>query len=90
MKLLLDTTKTLEENAAFYFEKSKKAKKKLEGIEIILENSKKKLQSETEQQEKEQRVYDPLPVKKWYMKFRWFISSDGFLCIGEKMQQRMK
>ena len=83
MKLSLDTTKTLEENAAFYFEKSKKAKKKLVGIEKILNITKKKLLYEQEEK-KEQRVYEAQAQKKWYMKFRWFFSSDGFLCIGGK------
>ena len=83
MKLVLDSTKTPEENATFYFEKSKKAKKKREGIEKILELSKKKLHFEQEEK-KEQHLYDALPPKKWYLKFRWFISSDGFLCIGGK------
>ena len=83
MKLSLDTTKTLEENAAFYFEKSKKAKKKLVGIEKILNITKKKLFYEQEEK-KEQRVYEAQAQKKWYMKFHWFFSSDGFLCIGGK------
>ncbi len=83
MKLILDTAKTLEENAAFYFEKAKKAKKKIEGINKILENTKKKVMYQ-EEEKKEQRVYDAIPQRKWYMKFRWFISSDGFLCIGGK------
>lgn len=83
MKLLLDTTKSLEENATVYFEKSKKAKRKLEGIEKTIELTKKKLLQEKEIQ-KEQKVYLTPPQKKWFMKFRWFISSDGFLCIGGK------
>lgn len=81
MKLLLDTTKSLEENAAVYFEKSKKAKKKLEGIEESISLSKKKLVYQVEEKKEQKSFLEP-PVKKWYMKFRWFISSEGFLCIG--------
>ena len=81
MKLVLDTTKTIEENAAYFFEKAKKAKRKREGIENILTSTQRKIDQQKEYK-KETKVYDPLPSKKWYMKFRWFISSDGFLCIG--------
>ena len=81
MKLVLDTTKSLEENAALYFEKSKKAKRKVEGIEKTIELTKKKMFFE-EEKKQEQKKYVEAPQKKWYMKFRWFISSDGFLCIG--------
>lgn len=81
MKLILDTTKTLEENAALYFERSKKAKGKLKGIAASIALSQKKLKYEVVEP-KEQKKYLEPPQKKWYMKFRWFISSDGFLCIG--------
>ncbi len=81
MKLILDTTKTLEENAASYFERSKKAKRKLDGIAASIALSKKKLEVKVEVK-KEQKKYLEPPQKKWYMKFRWFVSSDGFLCIG--------
>lgn len=82
MKLILDTTKTLEENATFYFEKSKKSKKKIEGLKKAIEITKNKL---TEKKEvKEQHHYIQPSEKKPYMKFRWFISSDGFLCMGGK------
>lgn len=83
MKVILDTTKSLEENASAYFEKSKKAKRKLEGIDKAIEISKKKLLYE-EEVKKEQIKYLSPPTKKWFMKFRWFISSNGFLCIGGK------
>lgn len=88
MKILLDLKKSLEQNASTYFEKSKKAKKKCEGAREALEKShiKKKREAkktsaeldilEKKSQQKKKRE------KKWYEKFRWFISSDGFLVIG--------
>lgn len=83
MKLVIDTTKSLEENAAFYFEKAKKAKRKTEGLNKAIEISKQKLSSMAEEEKQtEQKKYSAPPEKKWYMKFRWFISSNGFLCIG--------
>ncbi len=81
MKLTLDTTKTIEENAALYFEKTKKAKRKLEGIAASIALSEKKLKYEVVEKTEQKKYLEP-PQKKWYMKFRWFISSDGFLCIG--------
>jgi len=84
MQLSLDTTKSLEDNANIYFEKSKKAKLKLEGLKKAIEISKKKIK---EIENKEIKRHNPHkyiepPEKKWYMKFHWFISSEGFLCIG--------
>ncbi len=90
MRISLDFTKTIEENAASYFNKAKKAKKKIEGATKALEKSKEKLakleekrkteliteKDLEEQQEKEQRK------KEWFEKFRWFHSSEGFLVIG--------
>ena len=86
-RLVLDLTKNIDENAAAYFEKAKKAKRKIEGAEKALEESLKKLNElelkkekiilkETKEQEFRERK------KEWYEKFRWFISSDGFLAIG--------
>ena len=83
MKLTLDTTKTIEENAAFFFEKAKKAKKKRAGVENILSLTQTKVNKQ-EEEKKEIKIYANLPQKKWFMKFRWFISSDGFLCLGGK------
>lgn len=82
MKLILDTRKTIEENAAFYFEKAKKAKKKSEGLEKAILISKGNVEKNERREEKEQKVYQELPPKKWFMKFRWFYSSQDFLCIG--------
>lgn len=88
MKLTLKLDKTVEQNAAIYFEKAKKAKRKLEGALIALENRKKKLAELTEKQKMEkektrEKETATKPAKKeWYEKFRWFISSEGFLVIG--------
>ncbi len=84
MDVRIDTTKTIEENANFYYEKAKKAKKKLESLKHAIELTKVKLSSMQNEEEKpkEQKKFLEPPQKKWYMKFRWFISSDGFLCIG--------
>ncbi len=89
MQITLNFLKTIEENAALYFEKAKKAKKKKEGAEKALAISRKKFEEalREEQQREEERVKQRQqqiqPQKKeWYEKFHWFYSSEGFLVIG--------
>ena len=91
MEIALDIRKNLNENAAYYFEKSKKAKKKLVGARNTVEQAMKRLESlemdkEKEEYEakerKENELKNPKPKKEWHENFRWFISSEGFLCIG--------
>ncbi|MBI3036085.1 DUF814 domain-containing protein [Candidatus Woesearchaeota archaeon] len=86
-RLVLDLTKSIDENASAYFEKAKKIKKKTEGAEKALNENAKKLRDfeakrekivlkEAEQERLKERRHE------WYEKFRWFISSEGFLVIG--------
>ncbi len=82
-RIALDLTKTLEENAADYFEKAKKAKKKIEGAEVALSESIKKLEQLKSKKARTESLKGASGRKKeWYEKFRWFISSEGFLVIG--------
>ncbi len=82
MKITLDIRKSVEENAASYFEKAKKDKKKLEGARKVVEEYRKKL-TVLEEEHAEKKAVPKAPVKKdWFEKFRWFMSSDGFLVIG--------
>ncbi len=76
--------KTVEQNAAVYYEKAKKIKRKLEGAKAALNLSLKKLEKLEKQKEKETKTIAKQEERKkeWYEKFRWFISSDGFLVIG--------
>mgnify|MGYP001342873002 FL=1 len=84
-RLVLDLKKSIEENASDYFEKAKKAKKKIKGAEEALQQSMKKLRDLEEKKKKlesEEEKEAPKRKKEWYEKFRWFKSSDGFLVIG--------
>ena len=86
-KLILDLTKSIDGNAAAYFEKAKKIKKKIEGAEKALRENLKKMQELESKKEKinlEKTKQNKLKERKreWYEKFRWFISSEGFLVIG--------
>lgn len=84
-KINIDLTKSIEENASLYFEKAKKAKKKLEGAkEALAESEQKLLKLKKEQKLEEEKAKEKKVERKkqWYEKFHWFYSSEGFLCIG--------
>jgi predicted ribosome quality control (RQC) complex YloA/Tae2 family protein len=78
MLVKLFLKKTVDQNAALYFEEAKKARQKQEGARETIEKAKKKLLT----------VKKSVPVavaqrkREWYEKFRWFHSSEGFLVIG--------
>lgn len=81
--------KSVEQNAGIYFELAKKSKKKAEGTLRALEESKNKLaqlqkEEHTFVAEEEKKLQKKERKKEWYEKFHWFISSEGFLCIGGK------
>lgn len=87
MEIEIDLNKSVDENAGIYFNAAKKAKKKLHGAKIALEESKKKLvllQQEEQQfwRQEEQKKQQTERKREWYEKFHWFISSEGYLCIG--------
>ena len=93
----LNLRRTLFENAAVYYERGKKSKQKLAGASTALEESRRKL-DEIEQNIREAealKTVKPMEImeelvkrkvksKKWYEKFRWFSSSDGFLVVAGK------
>ncbi|MFC1691207.1 NFACT RNA binding domain-containing protein [Nanoarchaeota archaeon] len=91
MEIEIDLKKSVQKNASDYFEKAKKAKKKVEGAKEAITMAKKKLEQlkkkaeKTEQKELEKQKAQKIKKQKkpeWYEKFRWFISSEGFLIIG--------
>ena len=81
MDFELDFEKSVEENASLYFEKSKKAKRKLDGLAKAIAITRKSI---AEQPEK--KTEKKMPAKKrklkWFHSFRWFFSSDNFLVVG--------
>ncbi|MFW5852465.1 MAG: NFACT RNA binding domain-containing protein [Nanoarchaeota archaeon] len=81
--------KSVDESASFYFEKAKKARKKIEGIEKAISESEAKLQEQEEkifakeQKDEEKTKQKSKPRKtEWYEKFHWFFTSEGKLVIG--------
>ncbi len=84
MQLTLNLKKKLEQTANEYFEKAKKARKKAEGARAIILKFKKELEALERKQAVEIKKVEKKRTApaEWYEKFRWFISSEGFLCIG--------
>lgn len=80
MEVILDIRKNVEKNAETYFEKAKKARKKLKGAEIAIKQLEQKL-IQAQPKPKPKKIKRE---KEWFEKFRWFITSNGTLCIGGK------
>ena len=86
-EVYFDLKETIGENANLIYSKGKKAEKKISGTILAIEKTKKNIEKfklEKESLETEINFLIKKPKKKWYEKFRWFISSDGFLIIGGK------
>lgn len=83
MDIELDFSKSIEENAARYFEESKKAKKKLQGLLVAIENSEKKI-SDSEKKSALQEKKQLVKKRKhsWFESFHWLFSSNGFLVVA--------
>ncbi|GAI29971.1 unnamed protein product, partial [marine sediment metagenome] len=84
-EFIIDLNKSIGENANLIFSKGKKAQKKIEGTYSAIEETKKKIKKLIIEKDSEQVFVDHLvrkPKKKWYEKYRWFISSNEFLIIG--------
>jgi predicted ribosome quality control (RQC) complex YloA/Tae2 family protein len=83
MEITIDFRKTVDENATIFFEKAKKARKKLAGAEKALERTKIKLkEAENKEVVFEESSIKKVKKRKWFEKFKWFVSSDKFLIIG--------
>jgi predicted ribosome quality control (RQC) complex YloA/Tae2 family protein len=88
-ELKLDLTKSLEENASDYYDKAKKIRAKLEGVQNTLNDVQQKLVRLDKNRESMQQKYtkrEPKLIEKkkqeWYEKFHWFFTSSGLLAIG--------
>lgn len=94
VKIIIDPSKSVYDNAAVYFEKAKKLKRKLTDAEKVIEETKKEIEkakkeaaeAEIKIAEYEEKRKEEILSKKqeWFKQFRWFISSDGFLGVGGK------
>ncbi|MDO9517228.1 MAG: ribosome rescue protein RqcH [Methanosarcinaceae archaeon] len=78
-KATIDIRKTVPQNAQVYYEKAKKLIKKRNGALIAIEQTKLAMKNKEKKASKRQKV---IRKKHWYDRFRWFVSSDGFLVVG--------
>jgi len=83
----IDSSLSIPENAEIYYNKGKKAKKKIKGVHIAIEKTNQEIDKAKSKREIEmEKVKVPQKrVKKdlkWFEKLRWFITSDGLLVIG--------
>jgi predicted ribosome quality control (RQC) complex YloA/Tae2 family protein len=85
MRIEIDLNKSVESNASDYYERIKHQKKKLEGTKKAIVNTQLKLKKVIEDKNKALESLKPKKEtisREWYEKFRWFISSEGFLVLG--------
>lgn len=92
-RIIIDPNKSAYDNAAAYFDKAKKMRKKSEEAQKAIDKTKDEIASlerkeaaksaETELAEKRAAVA-VLPKKEWHHAYHWFMTSDGFLAIGGK------
>ncbi|MGC8888771.1 MAG: NFACT RNA binding domain-containing protein [Candidatus Micrarchaeia archaeon] len=78
----LDFTKSAQENASYYFDAAKQARKKKAGAEEAISELEKKLKEAEAKESKKEGKTVRLAKKEWYEKFYWFFTSSGFLAIG--------
>lgn len=87
MQIKLIMNKSVNENANLYFEKAKKLKSKIPGIEKTIEKTKKEIEEFEEKKEqylKKKQKEETLKIhkkKEWYDKFRFTHTTSGFLCV---------
>ena len=93
----LSLRKSSFENAAEFYELGKRAKQKAAGAKGALEESRRRLadveakigEAERFEQARPAQAVEELAKRKverkeWFEKFRWFVSSDGFLVVAGK------
>lgn len=79
----LDIRKTVPQNAQEYYEKVKKFTKKRDGAIRAIEDTRKAMEKKAAAKAaKTGRKLQATRKKHWYDRFRWFVSSDGFLVVG--------
>ncbi|MBN1175511.1 DUF814 domain-containing protein [Candidatus Woesearchaeota archaeon] len=82
VEVTLYLNKSIDENAALYFEDGKKAKRKVVGVKKTLETFEKKKDEVVVSKHESLIKHIDNSKKQWFEKFKWFISSDGYLVIA--------
>jgi len=84
MRIVLSIDDSLEKNAARYYEDAKQARRKSEGAREAIERFEFE-RDKAKASAAKQAAQASIKARKrehWYEKFRWFTSSEGFLCVG--------
>ena len=87
MEVKLFLNKNVNENANYYFNKSKKLKSKIPGVEMTIERTEKQIQEFKEKRDfylekkQEKQRINNFKKKEWYDKFRWTKISTGHLFV---------
>ncbi len=84
----LDLNKNIHENADMYYERAKRAKEKLDGLLKAIEKTKEEMKRVEEIEAKKfLSSFRIVRRREWYERFRWFVTSEGFLAIGGRNAQ---
>jgi predicted ribosome quality control (RQC) complex YloA/Tae2 family protein len=86
MQIKFDLRKSVQENAAYYYELGKKARKKAEGVEKALSETMKKIKREGKKAAaKEEKAARPkvrvVREREWYEGFGWSFSGSGLMML---------
>lgn len=83
--MLMDS---VQDNAATYYERAKKAERKAEGAEKAIEETLRRIEDLRRQKEVAvEKTGKPVAKRRkeaWHEKFRWFHTSEGLLVVGGK------
>jgi predicted ribosome quality control (RQC) complex YloA/Tae2 family protein len=84
MQIEIDPSRSIEANAARYYEESKKYKKKLENIGKAIQETKKLILEEQKREEKAAAPERKTPrSKEWYEKFHWLRAGENLVLGGK-------
>ena len=81
-ELELNANLTVPQNAQRYYDRAKEQAKKREGADRALEETVRIMARKAGPEKVKTRKVARRRKPKWYERFRWFTSSDGFLIIG--------
>ncbi len=84
MKILLDFSKTTQQNALHYFDQAKKLKQKIAGAQEGMQKVQSKLRDLEKKQSALPQKKSPQLVRKkeWFEKFHWCYTRNGLLVVG--------
>jgi predicted ribosome quality control (RQC) complex YloA/Tae2 family protein len=85
-ELMLNAELTTPGNAQRYYERAKEMAKKRAGAEKAIEDTQRLIEKKTSPKPRSRLLMRP-KKPRWYERFRWFESTDGFLIIGGRDAQ---